>query len=212
MADQQRAGLIAELLGRAGNAADQLYRNVVPTKGRMFLRGLMQDTTPVDESYFQPEDLDAMRQLVGVNEKLRADPRLTVGENHLKIIRGDDGKPQISGDMYKGAYGPKVSYDTYESAEALGTDPKVTERPKNQMGQFRYETGPDGNVVVSDRYDFNAYPKGQEPGIRQALIESLKSRGPGPLAGALGSRFIPSDGRHGYDVRVNLGNPSTWTR
>lgn len=188
------------------------YKAAVPTRERMFIRGMMGDTSPVDESYMRPEDIAAMQRMVRVNEKLRADPRMTEGNQHRKLVRSPDGGINFSEDLYTGPVGKKVSYDTYESANALGVPEDVTELPREQMGQFHYDADADGNVIVQDRYDFNQYPAGQEPSLREVATNAIKQRSMAPVAGYLGSKFIPDDGKHGYDVRVNIGKPSMFKK
>lgn len=155
------------------------YKAIVPTKERMFVRGIFGDTSPVDENYFSPDDLNQVRAVIGANENMRqSDPSIPSAVQASRY-------PQ---------YNAAIGQDKWEGAQ-------------NTLGQFSYETAPNGDVIAKDRYDFN--PNYKTP-LWRAVTETLGHGSPGYLANYVGAKMIPADGKHGYDVRLNLRNKKDW--
>lgn len=74
------------------------------------------------------------------------------------------------------------------------------------LGGFNYNTDQDGNVVISDQYDFNtdrSYENEQQRGLWSRLQTALLN--PALNAAEIGRKVIPPG--KGVDVRINLGRP-----
>jgi hypothetical protein len=105
----------------------------------------------------------------------------------------------------------RVDYGDYPSAESAGPGYKDI---RNTLGGFGYERDPQGNVIISDKYDFHGprvaeYEKmgGVEKAAsaaKNALLEFLKQGGPRDLAGEIGRAYI---GRQGPEVKIRIPPP-----
>jgi hypothetical protein len=113
--------------------------DLLPTPARLYIEALTGKEGTITEANFTPEELDAMRNLVAG-------------------VGGGTGG---------------VGYDDYQKvkpAPSLFNSPLTTQpglaglltahgRVANSLGQFNYETAPDGGVTITDNYDFNPYFK-----------------------------------------------------
>ncbi len=225
----------------------------MPTNERMFVRAITGAKTPVDEKYFKPEELAAMRQLVSSTKRdidaynkdvdahnamkagrIQKNAQATLNKSTGQLEWTDVKIPQWKRKSYSVRYEdyPDAALDKathkQEDNSNLGKaqrawtgtkyiNPSIAEAKSDPtlmamttLGQFNYETDKDGNVIVVDKYDFNAR------GATRADLAVTDAAEPGAilspyvLARRLGGMMVPDDGSHGYDVRINLGNPKDW--
>lgn len=200
---------------------DGLYKSAVPTPARMYLRGISGATDPIDETYMQPNEIDALRQLVAYQEAKKAhdDPMIeayNAKPNRVGFRDGPDGQIEeytpepekltprsIDDDAWvQGPGWGKLSEDAVNAYEGV----------RMSVGRFNYAPDDEGNMVINDHYDFNANRDPSGGSLATAAMRSLRDMSPVPLARQIGQRLVPADGKHGYPVRLNLGNPSTWQK
>lgn len=75
-----------------------------------------------------------------------------------------------------------INYGNYDNSSDMG----------NIVGRFFYNTLPNGDVVVNDRYDFNKLEDANMNDWRYLPIKYGRAKG------------TP------YNININLGNPNTW--
>lgn len=194
----------------------KFYRDNVPTNVRAFLRGIAGRTSPVDETFFRPEELDALRVAAGHGLEefaLPARPASSIGSIFQKL-GPDDARRMMreSAEYPEGKYrddypNPRIGYRHYDrpwtdnypqSPLTWIRDPSVV--AQTTVGSANIERLPNGDVVLADRYNF--------PTDRMSMGGFM-----GQLH-KLGELILPEGKNNdaGYPVRVNLGNPSTWKK
>lgn len=193
-------------------------------KYRMYIRGIMQEKSPVNESFFKPETLDSIRNLIKAKEaeKSKADPLTQQGNLH----RADrtSYKADESGKLVEWIPPPDklisraIRYEDYDPyiKDDGRFDEKAT-KARETLGQFTYKIDKQGNVIATDHYDFNA-THGKNGNEKAGLdyfsdaFQKLLMGDPYEMAHAVGEYVVPSDGKHGYPVEINLGKMSEWNK
>ena len=105
----------------------------------------------------------------------------------------------------------RVDYGDYPSAENAGPGYKDI---RNTLGGFGFQRDPEGNVIISDKYDFHG-PRVAEyekmggvqkaaSAAKNALMEFMKQGGPRDLAGEIGRAYI---GSQGPEIKIRIPPP-----
>ncbi len=178
------------------------YKNNIPTNVRAFVRGALGIKTPIDENFFRPEELDALRTaaargLADYDKKVR--PALPDSSDQKSY---QDYKKKYTSDKYRGEYqNPHISYWDYDKPWTGGNMPSTllgwVSNPstvaQTTIGSALIKKNENGHVNVVDKYNFEPHPGTGMFGSMGTLHR-------------IGERLIPE----GYDINVNLGNPEEW--
>lgn len=186
----------------------RIYDYLVPTNVRAYFRGLLGRTAPVDQSFFQPAELDALRVAAahGIEDYQKPyAPLMPPGVTTLTPENQEQVKAWMSAhpsSQYRDYKNMHFNYEDYDNpwiynrpATILNWFRDPSTIAQSTVGAARLEILPNGDVMVRDRYDF-------DPGrtLGTGIFSSLHR---------IGESLIPP-GSGGYDVNVNLGNPATW--
>jgi hypothetical protein len=188
-----------------------MYKNLVPTNARAYVRALAGARTPVDETFFQPEELAVIRDRV----RSELEPETT----QTPLYNSETGAENGLEVRYRpGAPAGGVNYRSPPSMGGAPADDVTTmmhspdEIVNTTLGMFDYATQPNGDVIATDHYDFNTSRKLTLSEIAKSALSTRSLAGAYLPLRQLGGLMVPDDGNHGYPVRINLGNPSTWDK
>lgn len=144
----------------------------------------------------------------GLSEKdLSESDRATLMQAVQKVMQQSG---QESGTIGYGDYGDTIAtHDNMGLLDLLyrsATDPAF--RLETTLGMAKYNVDPQGNVIVSDQYDFNADPAAVQQAIQQKgglglALEGYQHSGWMGLLNALGNMARP--GETGTPYSLNLG-------
>lgn len=136
------------------------------------------NTNPLlNESNFNNKQLQQLRQAI-YNKQYEVN---NIPGYYQKVEAFNKNPRTKSGDKINTATNA-INYGNYDSSSDMG----------NIVGRFFYNTLPNGNIVVNDRYDFNKYDNASVLDPRYLPIKYGREKG------------TP------YDISINLGNPATW--
>jgi len=131
-------------------------RRLAPTNARAYVKGITGDTTPIDESYFKPEELTALR---------------------MAAMRGMD---EFTSHPAPGYTQEHVSYRHYtepQGVNAFNVDAKMLTDPSvvamTTIGAAQIERQPGGDVHLVDRYNFNSIATGWSPTPWYRLLRAI---------------------------------------
>lgn len=171
------AGLRDYLIDAVVQRVPEPLTQRLPTAGRTFIESMQGRREPITEQNFTPDERRLMRQLV---ESKGAPEGAVTYEDYYKHAQGLRNQNQhVSSTM------PSV----FSLGDAYGN-------VQTTLGQFRYKKGKNGNIQVSDNYDFNPHSHGG------ATSEAVAATGPyNALRMYAGEKMPPGTGRA---VRLNL--------
>lgn len=131
-------------------------------------------TAPITEADFSPDELGAIREMV---------------KNKMAIT----GQPV-----------GHIDYRDYPGGNLMVADrSKASGEIMNTLGGFNYDAG-NGNIRVSDTYDFNANRGGAGEGSQAAqLLGAILY--PRNLAASIGRQILPSTSGSGVPVSISIG-------
>lgn len=158
----------------------------VPSNVRAYVKQFY-NTTPLTEKYLTPQDIQALRRAYYNQE----DMRRYVGDDSF---RASYINPQsIRYNNYSRKNNRPDSFEDSVVGNIVNSlfDPDY--RMSSLVGRANYHIDKNGNVIITDRYDFN---KGIDLQNANPLYKTLHWAG---------TNF----GRP-YDVNINLGNPKDW--
>lgn len=186
----------------------QAYDAIVPTNARAFIRGVLGRTEPIDETFFKPAEIDALRTAAsrGLEDaKKPYAPAVPPGfttltpENIGDLRQWNADHPS---DKYRDYKNPHIAYHDYDNPWNMGNRPQnifqwfrdPSTIAQSTIGAANLETLPSGEIMLRDKYDFDSGRR-----VPNDLWGRLHS---------MGEKIIPPG--KGYDVNVNLGHPDTW--
>lgn len=138
----------------------------LPLQDRTLIETLRGDTSPITAQSIGPEYLNQLNDIIEKTRDVRA---LSVeGKNQERFNKG-------------AGY---VNYDLYDQAGMPISDFNMAPSGgvRNTLGQFSYETLPNGNVRVKDRYDFL---NDRFPGMSLSQSQTSRYANMNPMAKAL---------------------------
>ena len=174
------AGLLDTLASYASRASMPIDPMLLPANARMLLKSVLMPTN-VTESSFRPSEIQALRDAYANTQSRIATPEAANSRevlDRLSTVSPDEqvmskfGKGFVPSELEKemliSSISPTLQYSDYSvykngSANGVGNMPvsKSFTDPSYAMattvGRAKYFTDPQGNVHVSDTYDF---PKG----------------------------------------------------
>lgn len=170
-------------------------KKAVPVNIRQYVAGAMGNNSPLTEADLWPSDIQALRNAVN-----------------------NTTEPGVIG---YGDYGPEAKYDPSAwqggSKEGIGLfgallksylDPKF--RMETTLGMANFNETPDGNVTVTDNYNFGATPEQVNAAIQKAggkgkaLMNSYRDSGFEGLLNAFGNLYVAPEGDNSIPVRINF--------
>jgi hypothetical protein len=166
----------------------------IPVNMRMYLAHLTGDKTPLTEKNLWPSDLEAVKRAVA---------RQMAKQPDAGVIGYGDYAP--APDQFSSfADGPGILGIIGDSF----SDPSF--RLETTLGMARYQKDPSGNVVVRDRYNFNATRKQVQDALDGrsklgVLADALSKAGLPGLLNAIGNIYGATDDEGGTPVEINLG-------
>jgi hypothetical protein len=143
--------------------------NMLPTSGRTFVETVQGKRDPITESQFSPEELNVLRQLIESTGG-RGDVQY---DDYTQFMRRQQ--------QEKGAIPASITPGPLSILDPIGN-------VQTTLGRFNYARDADGNLVITDNYDFNP-------------IRSM-SGAYGALRNYAAEKIPPGAGR---PVNVNLG-------
>lgn len=162
--------------------AQHLPADKFPTSGRTFLETVQGNRTPITESHFSPEELAALKQLVmlkgGDSGSIQYKDYGLLG----KAMR-DQGHLPVS-----------LSPSLLSPLDALGNI-------QTTLGRFNYAKDKEGNLVISDSYDFN--PASVDNRGLKSNGELVAASGPYAWVRNYAGEKVPPG--YGRNVKINLG-------
>lgn len=136
------------------------------------------NTNPLlNESNFNNKQLQQLRQAIYNNRYERNNV-----PGYYQKVEAYNSRPDITSGDRINLSNNAVNYGNYDYSADMG----------NIVGRFFYNTLPNGNIVVNDRYDFNKYDEANINDPRRLAIKYGRAHG------------TP------YNISINLGNPNTW--
>lgn len=175
-----------KLLEQAAIKANDYFN--LPLPARLYIDSVVKkDTTPIDENYFSTEELNSIKDLIASSVSSTS-------------------KKQTPGYVNYGTYKNNSSISDLNLISGLFTK---SGRIANSLGQFNYELDENGDIVVKDTYDFNAYIKGRKtPGTEYSeadpiskIIANISYLGY-PALSALGQEVLPEGS--GRQIKVKI--------
>lgn len=186
----------------------QSVKNIIPVNIRQYGSSIMGNRGELNESHFSNSDKQSIIRAVLRNMKHPGSEPNTIGyfdygkkENHRTGWEGSGSGNGVSpiGAMIKSF-----------------TDPAF--RMETTLGMANYHTDDNGDVIVTDTYDFGAPQEVINQKIKEnggskiktylQLARERQSNFEGKL-NIIGNLFAGGDGT-GAPVRINLGNPNSW--
>jgi hypothetical protein len=163
--------------------AQRLPASSFPTAGKTLLETVQGKREPITESNFSPDELDILRQLVNTKKEDKGAVTYADYSNLVKQVRK------------KGELPVSATPSLFSLGDALGN-------VQTTLGQFQYARDPQGNLSVTDTYDFNP----PNPYLTQeARTGEYGAMGPyGLIREYAGEKVPPGKGRQ---VQINLSNP-----
>jgi len=160
----------------------------LPTNMKMYLRQFSQNPTDINESYFKPEEIQAIQNAIKAREDIKA---------YAGTYTPDNRNPNyINYDYYRMGNKQFNKPDSFED-NLLGNIVNSMMSPvynvSSSIGSAYYNIDKNGNVTLNDKYDFN---KG---------IPLDRANTAYKLAHFLGTNFGKP-----YNVNLNLGNIKDW--
>lgn len=160
----------------------------LPLPARLYIDSVVKkDTTPIDENYFSTEELNSIKDLVASS----------ISNTNKKQTPG------------------YVNYDTYKNNSSISDlnllSGLFTKSGKiaNSLGQFNYELDKNGDIIVKDTYDFNAYIRGRKTAGTEyseadpisKIIANISYLGY-PALSALGQEVLPEGS--GRQIKIKI--------
>jgi soluble lytic murein transglycosylase-like protein len=173
-------------------------RAAVPVNIRTFVSHLAGDRGKITERLFAKSDLDALRAAVRTNMSKGNADKGVIGYGEY----GGNGTDEFS------SWGRSPGVIT--SIADSYTDPKF--RMETTVGMATWRKDDKGNIIVEDRYNFNApgrafvdKKKKENGGTLGALVYGYKAAGIVGVLNALGNIVGDTEGEPGNKVQINLG-------
>ena len=158
----------------------------IPSNIRAYVKQFY-DTTPLTEQYLNSQDIQALRRAYYNQE----DMRNYVGDDSFRASYID---PQsIRYNNYRRKNNRPDSFEDSVIGNVVNSLFDADYRMGSLVGSANYHADKNGNVIITDRYDFN---KGIDLQNANPLYKALHWAGTN-----LGKP---------YDVNINLGNPKNW--
>jgi len=159
----------------------EAYKNTVPSSIRMFGESFFGDMSPINEEHFSKKELKLLRE---VAEDAESRGKSEIGYGDYK-----EEKPWASG------------FDHIKSAIF---DPGGS--MANTLGMADISRDEEGNLVITDMYDFAASAEFQEQSIKDgtmpSLLDAFVEAGPiGPL-NLIGNKMLPKG--EGRPIKIKL--------
>ena len=160
----------------------------LPLPARLYIDSVIKkETTPIDENYFSTEELNSIKDLIA-SSVLNTNKKVTPGY---------------------------VNYNTYKNNSSISDLNLIsglfTKSGKiaNSLGQFNYELDENGDIIVKDIYDFNAYIKGKKTAGTEyseadpisKIIANISYLGY-PALSALGQEVLPEGS--GRQIKIKI--------
>lgn len=191
----ENLGLFGQFATKVNNTFD------LPLPARLYIDSVYnKNKEPINESYFSNDELNIVKDLVAASvikdEKLVETPGY-VNYNTYKKGSDPDSFSAVEDD-------PTVRPNLLS---ALFTD---SGKIKTSLGQFNYEVTKEGDILVKDKYDFNAYnAKGkktvgtryQEMGALDKIASNIFSLGYMGLRAA-GQEALPEGSGREINLRI----------
>lgn len=171
---------------------DKATTALVPVNALQFLKTVQGDKSDITEKDFWDSDKDAIRG--AVHRKIEE-----TGKTEGYIGYGDYNPEHRWSDFGFGNENP-VSMILQSFADS-------TYRMETALGMAHYKVDDNGDILISDRYDFGASKEAVDKVIQEkgygAYFEAFKEQGFSGLLSAIGNTVAPED--TGRKVRLNLG-------
>lgn len=173
---------------RMGLLNREVYIMELPTNIKMYLRQFSSNPSDIDERYFKPDELQAIRNAIKSREDIKT---------YAGTYTPDNRNPNyIDYDYYRMGNPSFNKADSFED-NLLGNIVNSMQSPvynaSSAIGSAYYNIDKNGNVTIDDRYDFN---KGIPLGNANMAYK---------LAHFLGTNLGKP-----YNVKLNLGNINNW--
>jgi hypothetical protein len=114
----------------------RLPANMLPTSGRTFVETTQGNRDPITESNFSPEELSVLRQLI----------ESTGGRGNVQY--DDYEKFMRQQQQEKGTIPASITPGPLSILDPIGN-------VQTTLGRFNYARDAEGNLVITDKYDFN---------------------------------------------------------
>lgn len=188
-------GLFGQFATKVNNIFD------LPLPARLYIDSVYnKNKEPINENYFSSDELNTIKDLVAASvikdDKLKETPGYV---NYNTYKKGND-PTSFSGTESDPTVAPNL-------LSALFTD---SGKIKTSLGQFNYEVTKEGDILVKDKYDFNAYnakgkktigTKYQEMGALDKIASNIFSLGYMGLRAA-GQEAIPEGAGREINLRI----------
>jgi len=185
MADNKLAPKLTGVNRLIDFGVQRLNPQMFPTSARTLLETAQGNRTPITETQFSPQEIEALRQLVMLKGGNAGDIQY---EDYIALDK--EMKKQC-----KTSKAISVNYDNpglFGMASPLGNI-------ETTLGRFRYARDAIGKMQIIDTYDFNPPPEGRSQDIQTRDYGAL---GPyGLIRSYAGEKIPPGSGR---PVKINL--------
>lgn len=191
---QDNSNIILEALYNLYGAA----KKTVPINMRQYADAALGDKTPLTESDLWASDLDAIKNAINNSDTSGVIGYGDYGAEPLEF--SDWGNPESRGD---GLSMLDLIIKSY-------TDPKF--RMETTLGLANVHTDTNGDVVVTDTYNFGATPELLDAEVKRAgsprslLFEAYQNHGWEGILNAFGNLYVAPEGDNSIPVRIKIKN------
>jgi hypothetical protein len=173
--------------------------STIPVNMRQFAYHIAGGTQDLTEKDLQPSDTDALKRAVLRDAQKSGKDSGTIGYGDYGETPGE-----FSDFDYDNAGGEGIGKAIVSSF----TDPKF--RMETTIGMATWRKDKSGNIIIEDRYNFNATRKQVEDALKDksksaVLMDAWSKKGYVGVINALGNMFGSTDDEPGNRVRINLG-------
>jgi hypothetical protein len=187
MADNKLAPKLTGVNRLIDFGMQRLNPQMFPTSARTLIETLQGNTSPITETQFSPQEIEALRQLV-----------MLKGGDAGDIQYEDYGA--LNRELQKQGKASKAISVDYDNPGLFGMTSSLG-NIQTTLGRFRYARDADGKMQIIDTYDFNPPQKGASP-QRLSTAEFGPTSGPyGFIRSYAGEKIPPGSGR---PVKINL--------
>ena len=195
-------GLLDKTKKKAKGLLDVVTTNVAPLQVRTLLGTIAGNQEPITAKTLTQDEINQLDDVIQRTRELRGQ---TIPEKNIPVFNQGKGF---------------VNYDLMNDAGIVNSDLSLLPSAaiRNTLGQFRYETLPNGNIRVVDRYDFlnDKFPGMSAEQANSARYENLNpfqkigllasetwsgDRGMATLPSRFGNAFVGANGR---DVNIEF--------
>ncbi len=181
---------------------DKVQANIIPANMRAFVQHLAGRTDPVTEDFFPEGDLELLRR---------------------SVLMKMDQDGTTRGAIGYGWYGDMDSQSLYQFDQGELNLARVAMRSfrdpvfrlETTLGMSNYEVDKSGDIIVTDKYNFNYVTSKDRAERIVAGIPSepanIVTSGPGAYLRMIAAAFGAAEDEPGTPVRINLGRaPDEW--